>query len=527
MANKEIEAAKIDDLKSGEMKKIEKDGEEFVLYRVEDKFFATGATCPHYGAPLDQGVLKGYRVICPWHHATFCVSDGSLIEPPALDEIPSYETRVDGDTVIVSIPPKSDKPEKPDMTEQKPSKDDRVFVIVGAGAAGTMAAQTLREEGFLGRIILITREDRIPYDRPNLSKEYMAGKAEPEWMPLRDDEFFKENDIELQKNREVVEVDFKEKNIKFNDSTGLTFDRLLLATGGAPKRLDIPGAELDNVFTLRSYDDADRIIEASKKAKKAVVIGASFIGTEIASSLAERDVDVTIVAPEAQPLEKILGEKVGGVFRKAHEEAGTSFKLETRPSAIKGDGAVEKVVLENGDELDADFVVVGVGVAPATAFIDGLEKYGDGSLPVDHAFKVTENVYAAGDIARFTDWRTNEIIRIEHWRTALQHGRYAALNMLEKDVPFRSVPFFWTQQAGLNLGYVGHADEWDEIVIHGDLDAKEFLALYIKADTVLAVAGMGRDRQLDAAEELMRTERMPSAAKLKEGEPDFTAILEA
>ncbi len=525
MAHKEIEAAKIDDLKSGEMKKIEKDGEEFILYRVKDKFFATGATCPHYGAPLDQGVLDCDRVICPWHHATFCVSDGALIEPPALDEIPSYETHLDGDSVMVRIPPKAEKAEKPVMTEHKPAKDDRIFVIVGAGAAGTMAAQTLREEGFLGRIILITREDRMPYDRPNLSKEYMAGKAEPKWMPMRSDDFFKEHDIELQKNREVVAVDFREKNIKFSDSTGLTYDRLLLATGGAPKRLNIPGADLDNVFTLRSYDDADRIIKAAEKAEKAVVIGASFIGTELASSLAERDVNVTVVAPEAQPFENILGDKVGGVFRKAHEESGTIFKLETRPTEICGDGTVEKVVLENGDELDADFVVVGVGVAPATAFIDGLEKYGDGSLPVDQTFRVAEDVYAAGDIARFTDWRTHEIVRIEHWRTALQHGRYVALNMLEKDAPFRSVPFFWTQQAGLNFGYVGHAEEWDEIVIHGDLGERNFLALYIKADTVLAVAGMGRDRELDAAEVLMRTERMPSAARLKDGEPNFTAML--
>src|SRR5581483_2935274 len=382
-------------------------------------------------------------------------------------------------------------------------------------AAGYMAAQTLREENFRGRVVMITREDRLPYDRPNLSKDYLQGHAEPEWMPLRPADFFSEHAIEVWPGREVARVDARVKIIFLSDGGQLAYDALLVATGGEPRTLQVAGSELKNVLALRSFSDSDAIISAAEKAKRAVVIGASFIGMEAAASLRTRGLAVTVVAPEKTPFEHTLGAEIGALFREIHESNGVEFRLGAKVERLVGDEEVEAVALETGERIAADLVVVGVGVRPATEFLAGVTLHQDGGVIVDAHLRAADSLYAAGDIARFTDARTGESARIEHWRTALQQGRTAARNMAGRPTVYDSVPFFWTRQFDAGLLYVGHATEWDEVIFDGEVAGKDFLSFYVKDGRVLAVAGMNRDRDMAIIEDLMRHDNLPTASELK------------
>ncbi len=524
MNHKEFTVASATDLKDGEMKQVDAGGTKILLARVKGKYHAVGATCPHYGAPLAEGALCGERIICPWHHASFDVKTGDLLEPPAIDALPRYEVKIDGENIIVIVPDEAEDRRTPTMTPRD-AQDERLFVILGGGAAGYIAAQTLREEGFRGRVLMVTREDRLPYDRPNLSKDYLHGHAEPEWMPLRADEFFDEHGIEVLREKEATSVDAKAKTITFKDGEKLAYDALLVATGGEPRTLPIPGSELKNVMTLRSFSDSDSIIAAAENAKRAVVIGASFIGMEAASSLKTRGLEVTVIAPELAPFEKTLGGEIGALFKKIHEENGVRFRLGAKLARFAGSDKIEAVEIESGERIDADLVVVGVGVKPATDFFEGVELSSDGGVMVDEHLRASEGLYAAGDIAHFPSSLTGARQRIEHWRTALQHGRIAACNMAGKPVAYDSVPFFWTRQFEAGLQYVGHTTSWDEIIFHGEVSTQNFLAFYVKENRVRAVAGMNRDSELAAIEGLMRDDRMPTPDKLRGASVDLTELL--
>ena len=503
MASRDVHVANTFDLHDGEMKEVSAGETRILLARVGDNFHAVSATCPHYGAPLVEGALCGTRVVCPWHHAVFNVINGDLEEPPALDSLVSYELRVEGEKILVSLPEQVEDRRTPAMVKQDSTADPRQFVIIGAGAAGYAAAQALREEGFRGNVVLITREDRAPYDRPNLSKDYLHGHAEPEWLPLRGEDFFKEHDIQLLLNREVTRVDAHAKTILFESGETMDYDALLVATGAAPVRLNIPGADLKNVCALRSFADADSIIEMAARSRRAVVVGASFIGMEAAYSLRERGLEVTVIAPSQEPFETTLGAEVGALFRRVHESYGVRFKLGSIVYRFEGNHNVEAVTLDNGERIETDMVVVGVGVRPVTQFIDVVELDHAGAIIVDSRLRAADGLYAAGDIASFPDPRTGERVRIEHWRTAQQQGRTAARNMVGHNVRFDAVPFFWTRQFDVALLYVGHAASWDDIIYRGDISSQDFLAFYVKNNRVLAVAGMNRDREMAAAEELL------------------------
>jgi apoptosis-inducing factor 3 len=525
MKMREIKVATTNELKDGEMKQVSADGADILLARVDGRHHAVGAHCPHYGAPLAEGALCGERIVCPWHHACFNATTGDVEEPPALDSLPCYEVRIDGESIIVSLPDEVTDRRTPVMTKRDSSADGRLFVILGGGAAGYTAAQTLREDGFQGRILLITREDRLPYDRPNLSKDYLQGHAEPQWMPLRADEFYAEHDIEVVCGKEVVRVDAADKTITFKDGSTLTFDSLLLATGGTPRRLDIPNADLKNIFVLRSFSDTDAIIKAAQNSSRVVVIGASFIGMEAASSLRERKLSVTVIAPDQVPFEKTLGPEIGSLLQQVHESHGVQFRLCASVASFEGDGVVKAVVLESGERIETDLVIVGVGVRPATAYLEGVQLHKDGGVFVDKYLRAADGVYAAGDIAYFPSLLTKDRQRIEHWRTAQQQGMVAAHNMAGKVVEYAGVPFFWTRQFDAGLLYVGHAASWDEIIFEGDARSQNFLAFYVKDERVLAVAGMNRDREMAALEELLRLGRIPAPARLRHGRMDFPQLL--
>lgn len=524
MNHKNVAVAKTSDLEDGEMKQVSAEGQEILLARVRGNFHAVGAHCTHYGAPLVEGVLSGERIVCPWHHACFDITTGDLQEPPAFDSLPRYEVAIEDDRVMVRLPEDASDRRTAQLTKRD-AQDQGVFVIAGGGAAGYAAAQTLREEGFAGRLVLITREKHLPYDRPNLSKEYLQGTAEPGWLPLRSKDFFANHDIEVLEGKEIKRIDAAKKTITFADGEMLFCDALLVATGAEPRKLPFQIESQRNVFLLRSYDDADAIIAAGENGKRAVVIGASFIGMEVASSLTTRGCKVTVVAPDDVPFKKILGANIGRLFQDIHEEKGVRFKLGAAVAGFDGVERVTAVVLDDGEQLDADLVVVGVGVKPATNILEGVTLHHDSGVIVDEHMRAADGVFAAGDIAYFPHRLTGKRQRIEHWRTAMQQGRIAAKNMAGKDVAYDSVPFFWTRQFDAGLLYVGHAASWDEIVYQGDVAATDFLAFYVKGGQVLAVAGMNRDREMAAAEELMRLRRMPTAEQLKRDVMSLVEVL--
>jgi NADPH-dependent 2,4-dienoyl-CoA reductase/sulfur reductase-like enzyme/nitrite reductase/ring-hydroxylating ferredoxin subunit len=511
MSYQEVIAARTADLQDGQMKAVEVGEKKILLGRCDGRYYAIACYCTHFGAPLDQGYLQGDRVVCPWHQAVFDLKSGDLLEPPALEALTSFEVQVRGDDVIILVPDDFRQRRLPKMS-RRDAADPRSFVILGGGAAGDSAAQKLREAGFKGKITMITQEKRLPYDRTNLSKSYLQGLAKDEWMPLHPEAFYRDYDIEILTEKKVTEVQPGKHEITFKDKSKLKYDKLLLATGGAPRLLKVPGADLRNVFTLRGYDDAIRILGASPSTKRVVVVGASFIGMEAAHSLRVRKLDVTVVAPETIPFQKVFGAEIGETLQRLHEKQGTKFRMGATVAGLEGNGSVEQVLLADGERLPADLVIIGIGVKPCTEFLRGITLDADGGLPVNAQFEAAEDLYAAGDIASFPNWRDGTRMRIEHWRTAQQQGRIAALNMLGQRTEFRDAPFFWTSQVGCHLRYVGHAEKWDEVLISGDLSKQDFIAYFVKDGVVLAAAGIRRDREISALRERMRlTEKLTPA----------------
>lgn len=523
---KQLEAvvAHVNDLQDGEMRQVSVGETDILLTRLAGEFYAVGAYCTHYQAPLADGVLSRDHVVCPWHNACFSVVTGDQKEPPGLDSLPRYLARVEGESVLVSVPIAA--VQRVQSMAQYSPVDGRTFVILGAGAAGAHAAETLRQAGYQGRIVMVTRESKLPYDRTWLSKDYFTGQVSREQLPLRSADFYKAHAIEVLLNKEAVRVDAIAKTITFQAGDSLKYDALLLATGGKPRQLDVPGKDLENVFTLRSFQDTERLLEAAKRSSRALVIGSSFIGMEVAAGLTQQGLNVTVVSPDSTPFEKILGQEIGQVFQQVHQEKGVCFRLGSKATRFEGHRKVETVILDNHERLAADLVVVGVGVQPATEFLEGVALHPqDQSVPVDQSLRAAEGLYAAGDIACYPDWRTGSATRVEHWRVAAQQGRIAAYNMAGQAAQFKGVPIFWTMQFQFPLRYVGHAEKWDEIIFDGDLQKREFIAFYVKDNQVLAVASSQRDTETAAISELMRLNQMPTAETLRKGSVDLVGQL--
>jgi len=499
------------DLAEGGMRAVEAGGLKILIARVDGVCHAVAATCPHAGGPLDEGVLHKGVVICPWHKAAFRVATGERAEPPAVDDLRRFPVRVAEGRVRVVVDDDPDH-ERPALAVDGAAG---CMVIVGAGAAGAVAAQTLREAGFAGRVVMIGREDRLPYDRTVLSKYALSGQEGGEKSPLQEAEFYRAHGIE-RLAREVGAIDATERTVTFADGTRLGYTAALVATGGVPRAPECPGAGLDGVFVLRTAADAEAIVEAAGGARRAVVIGAGFIAIEAAGSLRERGLDVAVVAPQRAPFERQLGTEIGNVFRRVHEQQGVVFHLGEEVVALEGNGRVQRVRLKGGAALDADLVVAGLGVKPATGLLRGVGLRKDAGVDVDAQMCVTDGLYAAGDIAAFPMRGDGDRVRVEHWRVAEQHGRIAALNMLGHAVAYDAVPYFWTNHYRKRLDYVGHAEAWDDVVVDGNLETPEFTAFYVRGGTVAAVAGWGRDRQMAQAIALMTDRRDWTAVELRE-----------
>ena len=518
----EYKVAKLGDLPQGTMTEVEVGETTLLLSHVDGEVYAVSGHCSHYGAPLAKGALSGRQVICPWHHACFDVTTGDHLEPPGLNALTRFAVRVEGDDVYVTVPADA-APERAPETVRR-GDDGRTFVVLGGGVAGQHALETLRAEGFAGRLVLVTRERVWPYDRTALSKATEVDRIHDERrFFLRDEAFYASNDIE-RRDGEVTEVDAAAKTLHFAAGEPLAYDALLVATGGKPRRLELPGVELNGIYTLRSLRDAERIVAAAESAARAVLVGSSFIALELAALLQDRGVAVAVVARERVPFAKLLGERIGARVKRHHEQLGTQFYLGYEPSAFEedeqvGDGQVARVVLDDGRVLEADFVVLGVGVEPVTDIVSGVDKAEDGGIIVDASLRAADGLYAAGDVATFPLSRgeQGERVRIEHWRVAAQHGRVAARTMLGQAASYDGVPYFWTAQPDLKLHYLGHAESFDDILYTGDVDDGGFIAYYLKDGAVRAAACAKWDAEVAALEHLMLQDRLPSSDDLRRG----------
>ena len=468
-------------------------GEAVLLARMGDAVHAIGATCTHWSGPLAEGLVTGETIRCPWHHACFSLRTGEVTAAPALAALPRWITTQRDGRVFAGA-----------LIEEQPARTAAIttpaaIVLVGAGAAGMFAAETLRKEGYAGDVALIDPDPDAPYDRPNLSKDFLAGKAPEEWLQLRSPEFFAEQRIE-RIVAAVQAIDSGARAVTLSDGRQLNYDALLLATGAAPIRLPVPGADQPHVFVLRSRADCTSLIAALSEGARVVIAGASFIGLEAAAALTQRGAAVTVVAPEQIPFARVLGEEMGRMLHARHEQHGVQFRLGHTLQQINE----KSVVLDNGETLPADVVLLGVGVRPVLSLAESAGLRVEQGVIVDQYLETSvPGIYAAGDIARFPDARTSELVRIEHWVVAERMGATAARNMLGRREPFRSVPFFWTTQHDVTVAYVGHAAAWDELRVSGSIAKLDCEVSYLTQGRVLAVTTINRDLDALRAEALL------------------------
>jgi NADPH-dependent 2,4-dienoyl-CoA reductase/sulfur reductase-like enzyme/nitrite reductase/ring-hydroxylating ferredoxin subunit len=511
----------MEDLEDGIPISVAVDKTTILLVRRGETVYAFKEKCPHYGAPLSKGLLSGKEIICPWHHARFDMTSGKLTAPPALDGLPRFPLKVENGDVYVG---------QPDTSSAEPSAaaidDARIFAILGAGAAGNAAAETLRREGFSGRILLITAENRLPYDRPTLSKDFLSGKASPKWLPLRDEKFYKDLRIEVMTGRQVVQLRPDEHKFIFADGKELEFDQALLATGGSPRNIPVPGSHLPGVFLLRTMDDAEWICGAAEKSGKAVILGAGFIGLEAAASLRERNLKVELAAPEEIPLQKVFGDRIGRWFQDMHLNHGVGFHLGVAAEKIEEKGEGLRVHLSDGTALDADLVIGGLGIDPAVGYLRDTNLVNNGAVSVDGCFQTeAKGIFAAGDIAMFPDRHTGEMQRVEHWVVAEAQGQHAARAMLGSQVPYGEIPFFWTRQYGRSIKYIGYAPSFDQVAFRGDVGEDSFFVGYFREGRLRAAASLGGGNEFIALGELLKAGAPPSFEDFENRNSSFIKTL--
>jgi NADPH-dependent 2,4-dienoyl-CoA reductase/sulfur reductase-like enzyme/nitrite reductase/ring-hydroxylating ferredoxin subunit len=466
-------------------------GEDVLLARSGDELFAVGAHCTHYRGALVDGLVVGETVRCPLHHSCFSLRNGEALRAPALDPIACWRVERTGDTAFVREKLPEPQPSPVARTSHTPSS----VIIVGGGGAGLAAADVLRREGYEGPITMLSAESEPPCDRPNLSKDYLAGTAQEDWMPLRPPEFYTERRIELLLGSRVSSIDAGARRVRLEDGSARAFGALLIATGADPIRLPIPGA--DQVQYLRSFADGRALVKKISGARRVVVVGSSFIGLEVAASLRARGIGVDVVAPDHVPLARVMGEEVGRFIQTLHEARGVVFHLGRTLTRVDGRTAT----LSDGATIDADLVVAGVGVRPATAVAETAGLAMDRGIVVSEYLETSATgIFAAGDVARWPDRRSGDRIRVEHWVVAERQGQTAARNILGRRERFDAVPFFWSQHYDVTINYVGHAEQWDSVQIAGTLESRNCSVTYVRGDRRLAVATIARDRESLRAE---------------------------
>ena len=467
-----------------------------ILARVDGALVAVSGACTHYSGPLGEGLRVGDRVHCPWHHACFDLRTGAAVKAPALSPLDRWAVEEDGDRVIVR-----GKLEAAPAPTRNTVNDPRRIVIVGGGAAGFAAAQRLRDLGYAGDLTMLSNDADAPYDRPNVSKDYLAGEADPAWMPLKDDAFYRDNRIDLRLGTQVSALDAKARRLTLLGGGVVDYDVLLLATGAEPNRPATPGFERENVHLVRSLADGHALIGAVKAAGAVAIVGSSFIGLEVAASMRQRGIETHVIAPEALPLESKLGPGLGAFIKGLHEAHGVNFHL---GRTVKGfDGT--RLVLDDDSTIEANLVVLGVGVKPRLELAEAAGLTLDKGVVVDAGLRTSDPaVFAAGDIARYPNPVGGDPIRVEHWVVAERQGQVAAANMLGIDEPLAEPPFVWSAHYDVSLRYVGHAESWDRSEVDGSIEDRDATVSFFKDGKLTAVVTLGRDRAaLEAAQAMM------------------------
>jgi len=496
--NEWMKAAAEKDLKEGVPLPVTVDGKKVMLLLLNAEIHACGNECSHYGAPLTDGVLKGREITCPWHNARFDATSGRMIAAPALNDLPHYESRIEDGIVYI-------RPGGPHLIQMPEGKDDRSFVIIGAGASGNAAAEGLRRAGFAGGISVITAEQDRPYDRTMLSKDFLSGEAPAKWLPLRSEKFYSRLKIDFLTQHRVESLDTPSRKITFQGGESISADRILIATGGIPRRLNIKGSELRGVHTLRSLTDCNRILSEIDQAEQVVVLGAGFIGLEVAQAFRQRKLSVHVVAPENIPLGRVFGEEIGRRIQQVHKEKGVKLHMGRTAQEARGDDRVREVILDDGTRIAADLLIIGIGITPAVDFLAGSGLVENSAVPVDTRFQTkADGVFASGDIAVVPDRFTGGVRRVEHWVEAERQGQHAAKAMLGSTEPYSEIPFFWTRQFGTSIKYIGHVRKPDRIVFRGSAEDERFLAGYYENGTLRAASCIGMAKELIMIGEKMK-----------------------
>uniref|UniRef100_A0A8C6RDY7 Apoptosis-inducing factor 3 n=1 Tax=Nannospalax galili TaxID=1026970 RepID=A0A8C6RDY7_NANGA len=504
----------VKDLENGQMREVELGWGKVLLVKENGEFHALGHKCPHYGAPLVKGVLSRGRVRCPWHGACFNISTGDLEDFPGLDSLHKFQVKIEKEKVYVRASKQALQLQRRTKVMTKcisPSaghSGSTNVLIVGAGAAGLVCAETLRQEGFSDRIVLCTLDRHLPYDRAKLSKSL---DAQPEQLALRPKEFFRAYGIEVLTEAQVVTVDVRNKKVVFKDGFKLEYSKLLLAPGSSPKILSCKGKDVENVFTIRTPEDANRVVRLAR-GRNAVIVGAGFLGMEVAAYLTEKAHSVSVVELEEMPFRKFLGERVGRALMKMFENNRVKFYMQTEVSELRAqEGKLQEVVLKSSKVLRADVCVVGIGAVPATGFLrqSGIGLDSRGFIPVNKMMQTNiPGVFAAGDAVTFPlAWRNNRKVNIPHWQMAHAQGRVAAQNMLAQEAEINTVPYLWTAMFGKSLRYAGYGEGFDDVIIQGDLEELKFVAFYTKGDEVIAVASMNYDPIVSKVAEVLASGR--------------------
>jgi NADPH-dependent 2,4-dienoyl-CoA reductase/sulfur reductase-like enzyme/nitrite reductase/ring-hydroxylating ferredoxin subunit len=500
--------AQTKEIDPGTTKYIELNQDHSILIVNSDgAFTALYGKCSHYNLPLKDAALCEHRLRCPFHHACFDVRNGSQLEMPGLGGLQQFDLEVEEGDIYVELPEQWNVHPRPEAAE---NDGKETHLIVGGGVAAVNAIYGMRSAGCKAKVILITAEEELPYDRTALSKAYLQGGKPAEKLPLLPEDWYRSMKVDCWLNTLVRQIDAVNKKLHLEDGRELDFDGLLLATGASPRSLSLPGSELGNIFSVRQLEASKALREAAQPAKQAVVIGAGFIGLELAMSLGKLGCQVTVVAPEAVPFAKQWGERIGRYVQSLHEAAGVTFQLGQRVAGFGGEsGKVANVKLENGVEITADIAVVGIGVVPNTDLITGVSRMEDGGLRANEYLEIAPDIYAAGDLVNYPDVQAGRV-RIEHWKVAGQQGRIAGHNLAsttKEPVAYRALPFFWSNQQGKNFRYAGHAEQWDEIEYDGRPEDGAFIARYLKNGELMAVLGLGRDAELAAIAEQMNQKR--------------------